>query len=133
MNAVYMGWGRLFAGPLFSPIDAKRLCQHALVEQKKRPRFPEPLKETNTDIRLMHNVCDRIGTELQQTENALLINLAIDLAAKTPAARRYSPPSAALWIIALPTSSVPLAALPIPPRLIISSRHLLRVTMKAVR
>jgi hypothetical protein len=34
----------------------------------RRPRFPEPLKETNTDTPLMHNVYDRIGTELQQSK-----------------------------------------------------------------
>jgi hypothetical protein len=28
---------------------------------EKRPRFPEPLKETNTDTPFMHNVYDRIG------------------------------------------------------------------------
>ena len=28
---------------------------------------PEPLKKTNTDIPLVHNVCDRIGTGLQQS------------------------------------------------------------------
>jgi hypothetical protein len=52
----------------------------ALVEQKKRPRFPEPLKETNTDTGLMHNVCDQIGTELQQSLERIVDNLEIDLA-----------------------------------------------------
>ena len=42
-------------------------CQPALVEQKKRLRETEPLKETNTDTRLMHNVCGRIGTGLQES------------------------------------------------------------------
>jgi len=38
-----------------------------LVDQKSGPRFQEPLKETNTDTRLMHNVCDRIAASLQQS------------------------------------------------------------------
>jgi hypothetical protein len=65
--------------PLFTnktPSD----CQPALVEQKKRPRFPEPLKETDTDTGLMHDVCDPIGTELHQSLERIVDNLEIDLA-----------------------------------------------------
>jgi hypothetical protein len=59
---MYMKWGRLFA---IHQQDAKRLPA-ALVEQKSGS-ISGAAKETNTDTRLMNNVCDRIRTELQQS------------------------------------------------------------------
>ena len=59
--ALHMRWGRLYVGPPLFTNKTPSDCQSALVEQKKRPRFPEPLKETNTDTPFMHNVYDRIG------------------------------------------------------------------------
>ncbi len=75
INAVYMTWAGYSPAPFTNKTASD--CQPALVEQKKRPRFPEPLKKTITDTRLMHNDCDLIVTELLER---IVDTLEIDLA-----------------------------------------------------
>ena len=75
INTVYMRGPVIRRPPLFHQQDGKRLPARANFSKKAAP-FPGAAKEDHTDAPLMHNVCGRIGTELQQGLERIVDNRA---------------------------------------------------------